>query len=157
MKQAFVILAVCILLGIVVFVQRHSIRSAVTSPPVSQILHLPTPTPVAPSENIYLTQTDAKKGEHLKDFQELTLYTHDKDASGMSTCYNDCVNTWPIYTSGATTQSQFPPNISVITRTDGTKQFAWKDMPLYYYAGDIKVGDINGDGVDGVWHIVRPQ
>ena len=26
---------------------------------------------------------------------------------------------------------------------------------LYFYAGDNKVGDRNGDGANGVWHVVK--
>jgi predicted lipoprotein with Yx(FWY)xxD motif len=49
-----------------------------------------------------------------------------------------------------------PANITVIIRTDGTKQFAWNSMPLYYYSKDAKAGDLTGDGVGGVWHLVKP-
>lgn len=109
-----------------------------------------------PADNIYLTKTDSIKGSYLTDFQGMTLYTFDKDTPGTSNCYNGCAKAWPPYTSGATTQSQFPVNITVITRTDGSKQFAWKGMPLYYYATDAKAGDITGDGVNNVWHIIKP-
>lgn len=111
---------------------------------------------VAPSSNIYLTKTDPAKGTYLTDFQGMTLYTFDKDTTGVSTCYNGCAATWSPYTSGATAQSQFPVDITVITRTDNSKQFAWKGKPLYYYASDQKAGDIMGDGVGGIWHIVKP-
>jgi predicted lipoprotein with Yx(FWY)xxD motif len=29
-------------------------------------------------------------------------------------------------------------------------------MPLYYYSGDKNIGEINGDGIEGVWHLVKP-
>lgn len=110
----------------------------------------------ASSDNIYKTMTDPSKGEYLADFNGMALYTFDKDTPGVSNCYDKCAQVWPVYTSGATAQSTFPPNISVVTRKDGTKQFAWKGMPLYYYADDSKVGDIMGDGVGGIWHLVKP-
>ncbi len=110
----------------------------------------------APSDNIYLTKTDTAKGSYLTDFQGMTLYTFDKDTPGVSNCTAACARLWPFYTSGATAQSIFPPNITVMTRADGSKQFLWKNMPLYYYAKDQKVGDMQGDGVDGTWHIVKP-
>ncbi|HSD98274.1 MAG TPA: hypothetical protein VLB73_01070 [Patescibacteria group bacterium] len=110
----------------------------------------------APSGNIYMIRTDAAKGSYLVDFAGMTLYTYDKDANGVSNCYNGCAAAWPPYTSGATAEKTLPENITVITRTDGSKQFAWKGMPLYYYATDTKPGDITGDGVGGVWHIIKP-
>ena len=39
---------------------------------------------------------------------------------------------------------------------DGSKQWAFKGMPLYYYAKDTKSGDRLGDGVGGNWKIARP-
>jgi len=109
-----------------------------------------------PSNNIYMTKTNATKGDYLADFQGMTLYTYDKDTAGVSNCYTGCAKAWPPYTSGAVDQGVMPANVTIITRTDGTKQFAYKGMPLYYYATDTKVGDITGDGVGGVWHLVKP-
>lgn len=124
--------------------------------PQAQQSATPTTSAVAPSDNIYLTKTDSAKGQYLADFQSKTLYIFDKDKVGVSNCYNGCATTWPPYTSGATAEKTLPENISVITRTDGTKQFAWKGWPLYYYASDQNAGDITGDGVGGVWHLVKP-
>jgi predicted lipoprotein with Yx(FWY)xxD motif len=150
-----VLIGIVFLLCVVGFAERHKIKSMLVGAPaivpVTQAPVIP-----APSDNIYLTKVHPKKGPYLTDFQNLTLYTYDNDTNGVSMCYNDCVKMWPIYTSGATAQSQFPENITVITRTDGSKQFAWKGKPLYYYTGDQNVGDMNGDGVGGVWHIVKP-
>ena len=42
---------------------------------------------------------------------------------------------------------------SVVTRDDGTKQWALKGKPLYTYAKDARPGDGSGNGVDGAWHI----
>ena len=92
----------------------------------------------------------------MADFNGMTLYTYDKDTAGVSNCTGGCLKAWPAYTSGATAQGSFPDGITVITRSDdGSKQFAWKGMPLYYYATDVKAGDITGDGVGNVWHIVK--
>ncbi len=123
---------------------------------VAQVTQAPViPTSSASANNIYMTKTDAAKGTYLTDFQGMTLYTYDKDTIGVSNCTGGCAKAWLPYTSGAVAQGTFPANITVITRTDGTRQFAWKGMPLYYYATDTKVGDITGDGVGGVWHIVK--
>jgi predicted lipoprotein with Yx(FWY)xxD motif len=52
--------------------------------------------------------------------------------------------------------STLPTNWSVTTRTDGTKQYTYKGMPLYFYSKDTKPEDVTGDGVGGVWHLVKP-
>lgn len=118
---------------------------------------VPTPTNTAIDyhDNIYLSKTDATKGAYMTDFAGMTLYTYDRDTQGVSNCAGACAAAWKPYTSGATAQGTFPANITVITRADGSQQFAWKGMPLYYYSADQSAGDINGDGVGGVWHIVK--
>lgn len=108
-----------------------------------------------PTENIYHVRVDSAKGEYLTDFADKALYIFDKDTEGVSNCYDTCAQKWPVYTSGATAQKVLPVNVTVITRKDGTKQFAWKGMPLYYFASDTKAGDITGDGVGGVWHLAK--
>lgn len=113
-------------------------------------------TSTSPTSNIYMVKTNSQKGSYLTDFAGMTLYIFDKDTPGVSNCYNGCATTWPPYTSGATAEKMLPANVTVITRTDGSKQFAYKGKPLYYYATDTKPGDINGDGIGGVWHIVMP-
>jgi predicted lipoprotein with Yx(FWY)xxD motif len=45
---------------------------------------------------------------------------------------------------------------SIVTRDDGSKQWAWSGQPLYYWAKDQKPGDMTGDGFNKVWHAVRP-
>jgi predicted lipoprotein with Yx(FWY)xxD motif len=107
------------------------------------------------SDNIYLIKNNTTKGNYITDFQGMTLYTYDKDSPWVSN-YDDTANLWKLYSSGATAQSSFPINISVITRPDGSKFFAWKGMPLYYYSKDQQSGDLLGDGVNGKWHIVSP-
>ncbi len=105
------------------------------------------------SNNIYMQKTDSSVGSYMTDLKGMTLYTFDKDTAGVSNCYADCVKAWPIYSADATVQ--LPENITIVKRTDGTNQYAYKGMPLYYYATDVKPGDITGDNVGKVWHIVK--
>ncbi len=157
MKNTWVwVLVVVVVVGLV-YLGRHKIKtmlgmSQVT--PTAEVIVQPTSS-IIPSNNIYMSKTDPQKGSYLTDFKGMTLYVFDKDTSGMSNCNGTCAKTWPPYTSGAIAQSQFPANISVITRADGSKQFAWKGMSLYYFASDTKPGDVTGDGVGGVWHLVK--
>jgi len=48
-------------------------------------------------------------------------------------------------------------DLSVIERSDGTKQWAYKGKPLYVWFDDKKPGDAGGDGMNrGIWRIARP-
>lgn len=149
----FVVLVLVVLAG--GYMYRHQLKSMLMGSP-AQVAQVAPATGTSPSDNIYKTNTDPVKGAYLTDFQGMTLYTFDKDTTGVSNCSGGCATAWPPYSSGATAQASFPTNIAVITRADGTKQFTWKGMPLYYYATDVKAGDITGDGIGGVWHLVKP-
>lgn len=86
----------------------------------------------------------------------MTLYVFDKDAagSGKSVCNGPCAVNWPPLMAG--TYDKASGDYTVITRDDGTRQWAYKGKPLYYWAKDQKPGDKTGDGVNNVWHVARP-
>jgi predicted lipoprotein with Yx(FWY)xxD motif len=76
-------------------------------------------------------------------------------ADGKSACNGPCAGNWPPLK--ATTSSSPADDYTVITRDDGSKQWAYKDRPLYTWHNDKTPGDITGDGfLNGAWHIARP-
>lgn len=94
-----------------------------------------------------------KRDGIVMDDEQKTLYTSDSDTAGKSSCVGDCAKTWkPLY---ATKASKTKGDYTVIQREDGTKQWAYKEKPLYTFSTDKKKGDKNGDNADGVWHIVQ--
>ena len=69
----------------------------------------------------------------LVDSKGMTLYIFDKDKeAGKSTCYGGCAKAWPLFAPEADDPSPMAP-LSIITRDEGTKQFAYRGKPLYYY------------------------
>jgi predicted lipoprotein with Yx(FWY)xxD motif len=44
-------------------------------------------------------------------------------------------------------------DFSIVTRSDGSRQWAYKGRPLYAYAGDQLRGDVHGTGVDKQWQV----
>ena len=44
----------------------------------------------------------------------------------------------------------------MITRDDGSKQWAYKGKPLYTWAKDTKPGDKTGDGFNNAWRVAKP-
>lgn len=85
----------------------------------------------------------------------MTLYTFDKDEanSGKSACTGPCAAIWPPYVAAATGKPSGA--LSLVTREDGAKQWAYKGKPLYFFKADQKPGDRGGDNVKDVWHIVK--
>ena len=84
----------------------------------------------------------------------MTLYTFDKDAGGKSACNDQCAKIWPPVTAAADAKAS--GDLSVITRDDGSKQWAYKGKPVYLYAKDTKPGDKTGDNFKNVWHVIKP-
>ncbi|MEL6798465.1 MAG: hypothetical protein AAFO80_01200 [Pseudomonadota bacterium] len=83
----------------------------------------------------------------------MTLYTFRNDAANQSNCYNDCAQAWPPFTAGQSAKADGA--LGIIDRTDGTRQWVLNGQPLYFWAGDSARGDATGDGVGGVWDVVR--
>ncbi|MDD2918479.1 hypothetical protein [Rhodoferax sp.] len=86
----------------------------------------------------------------------MTLYTFDKDAagSGKSVCNGPCAANWPPL--AAATGEMASGDFSIITRDDGSKQWAVKGKPVYYWSKDSKPGDKTGDGFNKVWQVAKP-
>lgn len=109
----------------------------------------------APLVTMAATPAMMSKGM-LTDSNGMTLYTFDKDAtgSGKSVCNDACATNWPpvLAKSGEMASGDY----TIVTRDDGTMQWAFKGKPLYSWIKDKSPGDMTGDGVNKVWHIVKP-
>lgn len=92
-------------------------------------------------------------GTVLTGSNGLTLYTDSGDTAGTSTCTGSCATAWPPLTVPAgqqpTAGSGVTGTLTTLTRADGTTQVAYDGLPLYFWQGDAKPGDVTGDGVNG--------
>ncbi len=84
----------------------------------------------------------------------MTLYTFKNDKKGVSNCYDDCAKNWPPFLADGNAKAEGA--YSLVSRKDGSKQWAKNGMPLYFWVKDMKQGDATGDGVKGVWDAARP-
>jgi predicted lipoprotein with Yx(FWY)xxD motif len=95
------------------------------------------------------------KGQvYMMQENHLSLYFYAGDEPGVSNCYDECAEKWPPVLLPAGTK--LGENYTLIERRDGTFQAAYKGRPLYRYYKDSRPGDINGDGIGGVWSLARP-
>ena len=100
-------------------------------------------------------------GTVLVDSSGMTLYRYTPDGTNKSVCTGGCASLWPPLTvptgtASATGGSGIPSSdLGIIMRSDGTHQVTYKGMPLYTYTGDTKAGDATGQGVDGIWFVVK--
>jgi len=85
----------------------------------------------------------------------MTLYTFDKDVanSGKSTCNGPCATAWPPLM--ATASDQPMGGYTIVTRDDGSKQWAYKGKPLYFFQSDKTASDRTGDNFKDVWHVIK--
>jgi predicted lipoprotein with Yx(FWY)xxD motif len=102
---------------------------------------------------------DSSLGQIIVDGAGKTLYMFTPDEGGTPTCYDDCATAWPplvaadaaSVTAGTGLDAS---KITVVDRTDGTKQVKYGEYPLYYFANDAAAGDVNGQGLNEKWYVV---
>lgn len=104
-------------------------------------------------------------GEYLTDRWGYTLYAYTDDKKLESACLGDCLKFWlpapwdpnafnPDAKDGGITDT-LSKKINSAKASDGSRQYAFGDKPLYYYMGDEKPGDTNGNNLaNGKWNIV---
>jgi predicted lipoprotein with Yx(FWY)xxD motif len=90
-----------------------------------------------------------------------TLYHDSAEKKNTVKCLAACLKEWvplvvtagakPVAGTGVTASK-----VGVFKRPDGKMQVTYAGFPLYLYAGDSKAGDVNGQGVGGVWHAIAP-
>lgn len=109
--------------------------------------------------SIYDVDNSGKRASTRSDKSSFTLYRFTDDANDVeqdgskdSDCNDSCAATWPpLYAAVNDTASG---DFSIIDRADGSKQWAYKDAPLYFFSGDTLPEQ--SLGVYGTWHEVRP-
>jgi len=92
-------------------------------------------------------------GDVYVDNNGMTIYTFDKDAAGKSNCNNQCAVNWPPLEAAADAKAD--GDWTIVVRDDGSKMWAYEGKPVYLWIKDTKPGDVTGDGVGGVWHVVK--
>ncbi len=90
----------------------------------------------------------------LADAAGRSVYTFDKDETGKSNCSGGCLAVWPAFVAKA---EAMPKGEFGIIEANGVRQWTVNGKPLYYFAGDAKPGDRNGDGKGGTWHLVTTK
>ena len=112
-------------------------------------------TPAAPA--VVRVAQHPTHGAILVDAQGRTLYRFTRDTAGTSNCYDNCAQTWPIVTADTASPrgEGISGQLTMIDRRDGTKQVAYQGVPLYRYAADQAPGEAKGEGVGGIWFVVK--
>src|SRR4030095_4473222 len=83
------------------------------------------------SNNGYMASTSI--GSVMTDPQGMTVYTFDKDGT-TSNCYGECANHGPPLTAASNALGY--GRMTLVSRTDGLRQWAHDGKPLYTYHDD---------------------
>lgn len=135
-----------------------------TSPTVTPAPTLSPTVPASPTEaagGSAINVASSAHGDHLVDAAGRALYLFTPDSPGTTTCFDECIANWPPLTAaagGMAAGNGVSADLGSITRPDdGTLQVTVEAMPLYYFVGDAGPGDVNGQGVGGVWFLAGPD
>ena len=111
---------------------------------------------IKPDESVLISHT-SDLGLFMTDTSGKTLYYFIKDTPGQSACTGNCSKLWPPFSASPVTAPSVlnVGNFSTVTRTDGMNQTAYLGRPLYYYSGDMKPGNINGQGFNNLWYVAN--
>jgi predicted lipoprotein with Yx(FWY)xxD motif len=144
--------------GISIVVTACSSAAATPVSSVEGVMATPTTGTSAGAASFVLGSTnDPALGAYLTGPNGMTLYILTSDTPDTSTCSGTCATNWPPLTVAAGTTVTGPSSATqmfgTITRSDGTIQVTYNHMPLYYFAGDSKAGDTNGQGQNNVWFV----
>ncbi|REJ07700.1 hypothetical protein DY023_03460 [Microbacterium bovistercoris] len=89
----------------------------------------------------------------------MTAYMYDKDTQGATTsaCTGQCLEKWPPILSDEATPKVdgVTGDLGTIDTPDGKLQVTLDGWPLYTFAGDSAKGDVNGQGVGGIWWVLK--
>jgi len=100
----------------------------------------------APNKNI---SSLSREVSYLTDANnEMSLYTFDKDTLNVSNCDTNCQNKWPIFTGGNTASTD------ILVFDTNTSHLAYRKHPMYFFANDTVTGDVKGDNIKDIWHLI---
>jgi predicted lipoprotein with Yx(FWY)xxD motif len=101
---------------------------------------------------------DSDLGKILADADGKVLYMFTKDTGTTSACTGDCATAWPaLHGPSEPGEGLDDDDFATITGSDGKPQTTFYGHPLYYFSGDSAAGDVNGQGVGGVWFAVDAE
>ncbi len=114
----------------------------------------PPPKPEATTAPARIVNT--KTGTVLVDLKGMTLYYYERDTTGTkSACDGKCTQSWtPL---AAPKDAKPVGDFTVLTRTDGSKMWAYRYRPLYTSPADKAPGDANGNATTLQWRVARPE
>ena len=102
-------------------------------------------------------------GRIVVDGKGSTVYLFEKDKGRASACYASCASFWPPVTVKgklAAGRGVLAGALGTTGRQDGKVGVTYHGHPLYYFSGDVKPGDTNGEALNkfgAEWYVLAPS
>jgi predicted lipoprotein with Yx(FWY)xxD motif len=130
--------------------------STSTSTSTAQPGGQPSSIALAPGSQVLIVQRSAI-GWVLALSNGQVVYTNAKDSKGGTpTCTGSCASVWPPVTGNPVASSATTGlgTLGTVSDGNGAKQITYNGMPLYTYKG-AKPLSTSGNGIGGVWHVIK--
>jgi predicted lipoprotein with Yx(FWY)xxD motif len=111
------------------------------------------------SSAVTLKATSSPLGTILVDQDGKTLYLFEADSMNKSNCSGACLSLWPPVMANGKATAGSGVTAGMIGTATGSSQVTYAGHPLYWFSGDTKAGDTNGQGLTdfgGAWYAVSP-
>lgn len=108
---------------------------------------------------VSLKAVSSPLGSILVDQDGKTLYLFEADSQNKSNCSGGCLNLWPPVMANGKATAGSGVTAGMIGTATGSSQVTYAGHPLYWFSGDTKAGDTNGEGLDdfgGEWYAISP-
>jgi predicted lipoprotein with Yx(FWY)xxD motif len=110
----------------------------------------------SPGTTILIVQK-SKLGYVLAEANGQVVYVYSGDKKGgVPTCTSSCAAAWPAVTGNpqASAADTLPGKLGTVSDANGAKQITYNGLPLYIFKG-AKPLSVAGNGVGGMWHVVK--
>jgi predicted lipoprotein with Yx(FWY)xxD motif len=104
--------------------------------------------------DISMIQLEGGKGIGFQNTYAQPFYTYDRDQPNRSNCNDKCAETWvPVYPTDRNAKDM--GDWTVVSRFDGSKQWAYKGKPLYTF-GYGEHDPPTAKDTQNQWHVLTP-
>lgn len=108
---------------------------------------------------VTLKAVSSPLGTILVDQDGKTLYLFEADSTNKSNCSGGCLSLWPPIMANGKATAGSGVTAGMVGTATGSSQVTYAGHPLYWFSGDTKAGDTNGEGLDdfgGEWYAISP-
>ncbi|MFN7823825.1 MAG: hypothetical protein ACK5P6_00530 [Pseudobdellovibrionaceae bacterium] len=87
---------------------------------------------------------------------QMTVYVFDPDLNAqLPFCKTDCAEVWPPVLITEEESKNLGEDLAFVKRHNNKLQLTFKGRPVYTFFADRLPGEAKGNGLGGVWHVIK--